>query len=752
MRRHRKKQLLVAIVAGCFTWGVLAAWNAVELYRSPDSLLFVEVRHPSEQLTNSGDLSVTAVTPWGSETSFRLERDGVWRIARIADSGKRPVTKVTVSRANSNTSADSLPLEGWQISLSSRFDADTWQEARAEKLESGLQLLPRTPSAPYSLIPSKRLVANWIGDMTFLRTCATGALQTTVLLALGVFAVRWLWWAAKPCGRDGGAAWDPGPRRAGADRRTASPEATGSPLSSPTDMARFTGAVAVHGAIAAIFVWFGVLEWPGLHHDASLFATPVFNVAKGNGWIFGGYPAALIRDFAPDYAWHGFVHVLVYGEWLGCDSWPRFSLWLGMTNALTFLVWSALSQSALRRARARFPRTGGFSFGLMAGMLALGLQGRPENLALLMIGGVLLLREAGALTGRSFEIALYVLGGILFCTSPALGALLAMAVLWRISMRYEGRDARRYWRELAVAGALAATTALVLLVFLQPYSVIERLRMIATDSAKTLDFSNHLFRFRPNAIDGITMAAPFWNIAVLGSGTLALLMLVRRRKWIGTLAFALASAWILPKLTDYGYASFLPLLLLFWATRATPGNGFLFRAEARPVFVALALLIPAAFWLPFLHKGLLSLYLAGGGVTASEARADVAKLVARADPQASSPLIVFHGPSRPSFVVLGDGGDRFVVGTPGFHDGWRSPALLEWETKLGSKPRYFLLPQRKDRPPPERLFVGSQRCTFTKNGWLDETPTLFGIPLRSALPGFQFALYEAHPASKNPSK
>ena len=91
-------------------------------------------------------------------------------------------------------------------------------------------------------------------------------------------------------------------------------------------------------SVACIFIWLGFIEWPGLHPDANLYATPIINVASGKGWVFGAYsPLLVIRD-STEYAFHGILHVLVYGVVLNAGTWDEYSAWCGLVNAL---VWYA---------------------------------------------------------------------------------------------------------------------------------------------------------------------------------------------------------------------------------------------------------------------------------------------------------------------------------------------------------------------------------------------------------------------------
>ncbi|MCC7278856.1 MAG: hypothetical protein IT487_11155 [Chromatiaceae bacterium] len=491
--------------------------------------------------------------------------------------------------------------------------------------------------------------------------------------------------------------------------------------------------------IAALFVAMGIAGWPGLHWDASLFATPVINVATGKGWIFGGHTPALIGIDPPSYSIHGVIHVLVFGFLLQCDTWEKFLFWCGIVNATTFVAWTYLFSGTLRRGgQPGFFRP--ICLGLMAGVIAIGLQGRPEHLAPLLIALPLIFRDLGV-PRRTFQIGIYATSGLLFITSPASGLLFGTGLVFWLSLKYERENNRQFWSELIVAGCIALVTAWCVVTLCCPFTFLEWFTHVFFSSSVAFDFSSHLFRFHPLDVKGISLDAPLWNVFVLATAALAAFTLLRRKKWIGLAIFTALMLYCVPRLTDYGYVAFFPCILLFFIGRLFPPVPRLPSPKGKEAILRLLMVLACIYALVFVRTTALAWVHVARGPSMAETRSQLTNLGAMA--WIDQPIaVVFNGLTRPSFIVFGDGGERFISGRAEFSpQGAVDPDLVAYSDKFHRPIEFFIYPQPYRGHAPDVLFVGRERCELVYDGWTMEPPRLFGINLRGQMPGYQFALY-----------
>ena len=484
----------------------------------------------------------------------------------------------------------------------------------------------------------------------------------------------------------------------------------------------------------------GMAAWPGLHWDADLFATPVINVATGKGWVFGGNTGGLAYTESLRYSSHGVLHVLLFGALLACDTWEKLLLWCGIVNAATFAAWTWLFHRTLRRGgHSGFFRP--LCLGLMAGVIAMGLQGRPEQLAPLLISLPLLLRELGLPT-RLFQIATFTLAGLLFTMSPASGVLFGMGLVFWLSLKYERKDNRRFWRELIVAGSAAAITATLVVTLFCPFSIITWLTGVFSRSAGAYNFSGHLFGggIPRGTFTGISMAAPLWGPCVLATVVLVMFILLRRGKFVGLAFFAAPIFYCQARLSDYGYVALFPCILLFLIGR-TPASSLAFaRPEGKIVLLRLGTALGCLYALVFVHTAALALLHVRHGQSMAAARAQLVSLGAMAymdHPVATT----FNVMSRPSFIVFGDASERYVVAMQQRKADWVDRYLVDYSEKFHRPVEFFIYSQVTSGKAPQEIMVGRENCKLVYDGWTMERPRLLGFDLGGAMPGYQFALY-----------
>ncbi|MFC1688657.1 hypothetical protein ACFL07_03240 [Pseudomonadota bacterium] len=490
--------------------------------------------------------------------------------------------------------------------------------------------------------------------------------------------------------------------------------------------------------ISGAFILFGLIQWPGLHWDASLFATPVLNVASGKGWQFGGFTPLLLTQSSEDYSFHGVLHVQIFGYLLGASTFEKLFLWSGMVNAATFVIWTFLFHRTLHHnGRSGLIRP--ILFGLMAGVIALGLQGRPEQLALLLVAIPLILREFSAPI-RIFQISQYVLIGLLFTLSPASGVLYGMGILFWLSFKYENHNNRLLWRELIVAGLIASAVPVLIVGLFCPFSVREWITNILFATKTAMDFSGVLFKLDRVALTGGSLYAPLWTMTVSATAGLMAFYLLTRRKFFGFVTLVLLALYCYPRLYDYGYVAFFPLIFLFWLSRSESTQMALAKPAGKELVMHIGTVIATLYTLVIVRLALLSILFIQQGESIADTKQKFKDLgiYGLHEGQAAA----FNVQIRPSFIVFGDGGDRFISGK-GFkmNDDRRDKNLIKYEEKYQRKIEYFIYPQSYRGQPTDAFYVGQQQFELVYNGWTSESPRFLGIKLGGPMPGYQFALY-----------
>jgi hypothetical protein len=714
------------MVAGFF----LVCWVGFmfDSARGTDNLGFVTLRSSCEDPGLMVRLNVGNLSQGEMSLPMSLDKDGIWRF-RLP--GKLAVNALHVSHANGSKPKNSF----WEISVSPT-SASNWMPATVSWESPRLVLTLDPALTPGSLWPSRKHVLNWLGDGQIIWPDARRALYVTLLVWLGLQLTLWLWMAA------GGS--EPALRPSLPIESSPRPMPTilettvSNPRRTWPHRLNLLGAGLVFALIAAIFVAMGMAAWPGLHWDATMFATPVINVATGKGWIFGGNTGGLAYRESLIYSSHGVIHVLIFGALLACDTWEKLLLWCGIVNAATFAAWTCLFRRTLRRGgHADLFRP--ICLGLMAGVIAMGLQGRPEHLAPLLISLPLILRELGV-PRRLFQITTYALAGLLFTLSPASGVLFGMGLVFWLSLQYERENNRRFWLELIVAGCAAALTSSLVLTLFCPFSIIEWLTGTFFWSAASYDFSGHLFGIERGAVTGISMDAPLWSPCVLAIVALAMFILLRRGKFVGLAIFAAPIFYCQARLSDYGYVAFFPCILLFLIGR-TPSSRLTFsRPKGKVVLLRLGTALGCLYALVFVRTAALSLLRVQHGPSLADTRRQLVSLGAMAwldHPIATT----FNSLSRPSFIVFGDASERYVAGMPQRKADWVDMALVAYSEKFHRPVEFFIYPQVTSGKAPDEVMVGRERYKLIYNGWTMERPRLFGFDLGGAMPGYQFALY-----------
>jgi hypothetical protein len=498
--------------------------------------------------------------------------------------------------------------------------------------------------------------------------------------------------------------------------------------------------VILAGIVGSAFLLFGAVQWPGLHWDACFFGTPVISVATGKGWIFGGAADALIAYESRAYEMHGLLHVLFFGELLKVNTWEKLYFVCGVVNFLTFLVWTFLFEHELRRSKiiVRAVPIVAIGGGLIAGVICLGLQGRPEQLCPILISLPFLGRAVG-IPDRIVERALFFLSGILAVASPASGIVMSTGLVYWVSMRFEGRSQRAFLLRILEHG-LFAILAVLLVASLCPVSIKTWIERLTNGQGKAPLMVDRLFRLLPRGLMGISIDAPLWNVTILTTFWMVVTTLYRQRKFVGLILFLCPAAYLWPKLTDYGYAPFIPMILLYFLgasrTAAECSERWFSVRAMRQYFGVCA----GLYFICFLRIVLLTLLYVREGTTLAKAREQLRELGALQYGVDRS-VTVFGGWTKPSFIVFGDAGDSFLIGVPSRDGARRDEGIAEYCRRQQRHVDYFILPQKNLGAPDQKLWIGDEECSLVFNGWDPAGAAIFGVPLWGPKPGYQFALY-----------
>lgn len=304
------------------------------------------------------------------------------------------------------------------------------------------------------------------------------------------------------------------------------------------------------------FTWLGWVGWPGLHWDSWAYSPPILSVAGGEGWL-GVFPRDDVLS-GRGYDGHGFLHVILFGVIFQCDTWEKLFFGMGLLNGCSAAGWyvvSAMLPSCLgSRSRAQ-----SLLIGVMAGVVGVNVQGRPE-MTVPPITILLALAQVGVKSRAKTLLLGGLSAGLAFISSPSSGIIagLALILLW-MSQGSRGVGLL-VWTGLS--GLISLGVAGLAAFVFAPFSIMTWIRNVSSHTDVANDFSTHLFRFSLSGSDflGISTISPFWNVFVLLNAFFVVALLARLRRWLelGLVACVLLYLW--PKLTDYSYLPWFPLL------------------------------------------------------------------------------------------------------------------------------------------------------------------------------------------------
>ncbi|MEB3199240.1 MAG: hypothetical protein VKK62_01775 [Synechococcaceae cyanobacterium] len=483
----------------------------------------------------------------------------------------------------------------------------------------------------------------------------------------------------------------------------------------------------VLGLIAGIiaFIALGILAYPGLHADADLFAPVSLNVGSGRGWITTGYlPLSMARVIAERYRYdgHGFVMPLLLGRLMGGSTAERLHGAMGIINAAIFSLHAAIDL-VLTSRRALVAVVTALLVGLCAGVIGIALQGRPEQLALLVAPSLLWIRQAQR-RGRPALVVSTVSIALMAGISPLLGFYqwLARTVLLAL---LPGQTAQAFWGRLLTISSAALALLALAIQLCTPFSFAVLIRRI-------LGYGQNPFLqgYQLLLIGNLQTEALFWQLPLLAALAVAAALCIQRRRLLiaGLLAIPFL---LLARLSgSYLYLPFVPTCWLF-LEQWTAG----LRLGLRRLWRGCLLAFLGIYLLLFLRTMVLEVsYL-----QAEHRFADVKQWVQSVQRQARREnLAVGYATSRtPSLAIFALPGEELISVRTFDHDFLRAHYERTHPRRLG----YVFVVQEGHSgvvPPASR---DGGRFRLLEDRWTRERARLGWLRLGGSAPGYHLALY-----------
>jgi hypothetical protein len=485
-----------------------------------------------------------------------------------------------------------------------------------------------------------------------------------------------------------------------------------------------------------------------MHWDAPFFLRPVLNVATGSGWRFDGYLSHFAQKGNDIYDFHGILHILFYGLLLRCQAWEWLSIWMGVINVLTFILYYGLYKKFLRGSGISL-RFLPVLFAIIPAVIAIGLQGRPEQLGMPLMALPLLLY--GRLPSYGAWLAISgVMSGFVVVSSPLLGAVYTCGFLIAIWIISSGRLLLSL-RDGACFVFTGVMTVVVMINAFTPYEAREwAVRTIAVGQT-AFDSKKFLFGFWPYRW-GFTLIAPLWNFVTMIALGLSAWALARRRFFLPLTVGIAVITIAAPRMLDYSILPFLPLALCGLCHRQT----YLSLGQIWSLNHCIALKITSIWAILFayvLGAWLAESISAGKHFNAAFAsRRFLAELLPRELLYDRSIAVGYQGLARPSPLVLLNPRIHAIeilvhVGPGGYWSSDGKNELKSYQNKQGTKIQYFIFPQKfpfltKDLP--VCIAIDGRTFRLIKSNWTDSRSAFARKVLPRDLPdNFRFALFRA---------
>jgi hypothetical protein len=493
-------------------------------------------------------------------------------------------------------------------------------------------------------------------------------------------------------------------------------------------------------ALFLMFAIFSATEWPGLHWDAWLYSPAVINVASSNVWTSGIHAVSAERLASGRHDFHGYLSIVVFGALLRCSTWPEFVRILLISNGVTASLWFLTAAAARRKCGA-----GGLVVplltGIMAGVIAVGLQGRPEHPAVFITAIPVLIWAC------SDSVLLQLLGaaitsGLCCVTSPQAGMLSSIGIA--VLTAFRSGSHRIHLFRFAATGVGALLTAVLFTTLFAPFTFFEWFSNVRSFSGVALDYSKVLFRFDFESLMGLSMVAPFWNVIVLFHGAVIFCCLLRLRRWMSAIWMTAAAWFLLPLLADYGYSFAFPCLLTIMTPLQTR-LGLFSDLPAVPVwyrrFQVSVLLMYVLAWVQFAGEAW-AVYRSGRSISACHQQLQSFLQETAGPPARIGEIGLLHHWSC-SIVVLGDASHRYIYLAPSYDNHSWLQRDRDFFSLTGGPPEYLIHLPENAAPPEVFHFENTIFDRIMLSGpTIDKPPFV----LKRRRIGHEFAVYKKrHP-------
>ena len=477
-----------------------------------------------------------------------------------------------------------------------------------------------------------------------------------------------------------------------------------------------------NACVLAFLLSTGITCWPGLHHDAGLYTTPIVNSAARGVWELECYTPAVMSDLGTSFNRHGMLYQWVFAKVLRCSSYERIIEWSSALTAFSFLFTLGLSWRILHRENAVTAPWFASGIAAMTALFGLWVQGRPEHLIPLLMLLPVIANEWGVTRSWSRHVGYAVLG-LVIVTSPLPGVLCCLGTVAWIALQHR----QHLVKELIICAALSLASAVLVLLVSCPVSPWQ---WVLNTVHSTNGTPSNLGAFVTPLPDEL----PYWNVLVLMSMFVLAVGLCTRGLWWLALILGGVFYAFLWKLQVYVLACFVPAMML--ALVSPQARLLSLPACLQRTAMVLVAFVSFTSARTLIKQGLVAVVFCQSGASFAQTRSAIADLQHTLAP---NERIGFMWLARPSFVVFGQPGKGFISVEPEVLKNTPDPLLAAYEAKHHVQVRYVLVPQHGYMlpPPPPPAQIGGGRFVLVRDGW-DRQQTI----VTDALPGYQFALYQ----------
>lgn len=500
-------------------------------------------------------------------------------------------------------------------------------------------------------------------------------------------------------------------------------------------------------------ITFGLIQWPGLHLDAAFFAPIVLNVANGRGWTYDSFPFFMVFHGDQNYDFHGILHVIVYGILLGASRWTSLFLWLALVNSITFLIYFFLYLRVLCRNGVSSTLLAAL-FAVVPAVLCLGLQGRPEQLAPLLIALPFLLLEVG-FGERVFLFVLPVIGALLILLSPLPGAIYCASLLLALTIHSLRQPfSPEHLKSLGLGILCGIVLTFAIFEIFTPFDLARWLHRTGAGGSTAFTGLRYLFNVATYKW-GFTLIAPLWNTFLLLFFGVCLAALVARRHLfrplhiLALVVFALVFSKVLPVALDYTLVPFIPAAALVLLDRK--GHGWLFDAPwlSRRIVQWPLALFAILYAYVFVQLAVLAGSRMAAGDSLSATRARLHQLISAngnlPSPSGKPAVVAVNSLSQPSFIVLG--GENLAVTAlgPASFSPNKDSLAQRYEAMFNREIRFYVTEQKfpfLSGDIPKVVWLGQQPFDLVGHHWSSQYSLLERLVRPRQIAGdYRFALY-----------